>query len=61
MQLCLNLSRMPPDSQFDEKVKDICDTYLSAIERVQRGERTISMDEMTGIQALFISSRLEWP
>lgn len=42
----------PPDPQFDEKVKDICDTYLSAIERVQRGERTISMDEMTGIQAL---------
>lgn len=42
----------PPDPQFDEKVKDICDTYLSAIERVERGERTISIDEMTGIQAL---------
>jgi putative transposase len=43
---------MPPDSQFDEKVKDICQVYLSAIERAQQGEQTISIDEMTGIQAL---------
>jgi len=46
------LVESPPDPQFDEKVKDICELYLSAIERVQQGERTISMDEMTGIQAL---------
>jgi putative transposase len=29
----------------------MCELYLSAIERGERGERTISMDEMTGIQA----------
>jgi hypothetical protein len=46
------LAQSPPDPQFDEKVKDICDLYLSAIERAERGERTLSMDEMTGIQAL---------
>ena len=45
------LVESPPDSKLDEKVKDICDTYLSAIERAERGEQTISMDEMTGIQA----------
>lgn len=32
-------------------MKDICDTYLSAIERAEQGERTICVDEMTGIQA----------
>lgn len=37
---------------FDDKVKDICDTYLSAPERANVGERTVSLDEMTGIQAL---------
>jgi len=37
---------------FDEKVKSITETYLSAIERAELGERTISLDEMTGIQAL---------
>lgn len=42
----------PPDPQFDEKVKDICEVYLSAIERAEQGERTIAIDEMTGIQAL---------
>jgi len=29
----------------------MCELYLSAIERGERGESTISMDEMTGIQA----------
>ena len=42
----------PPDPEFDAKVKDICEVYLSAIERAEQGERTISIDEMTGIQAL---------
>jgi hypothetical protein len=46
------LARPPPDPQFDTKVTGICEVYLSAIERAQRGERTISTDEMTGIQAL---------
>lgn len=39
------------DEEFDEKVEDITGLYISAIERVQNGERTISVDEMTGIQA----------
>lgn len=39
------------DEKFDEKVKDITDLYLTAIERAQQGEHTISVDEMTGIQA----------
>ncbi|NJO42638.1 MAG: transposase [Cyanobacteria bacterium RU_5_0] len=33
-------------------MQDICQTYLSAQERSAVGERTISLDEMTGIQAL---------
>lgn len=41
----------PVDEEFDEKVKDITDLYLTAIERAQQGEHTISVDEMTGIQA----------
>ncbi len=32
-------------------MKDICGVYLSAIERAASGERTVSIDEMTGIQA----------
>lgn len=46
------LAQSPPDVLFDNKVKDICATYLSAPERAEAGERTISLDEMTGIQAL---------
>lgn len=42
----------PPGSQFDTKVSDICQTYLSASERTSEGERTVCLDEMTGIQAL---------
>ena len=45
------LVESPPDPQFDEKVQDICNTYLSAIERAEKFERTVSIDEMTGIQA----------
>jgi transposase len=37
---------------FEEKVTAITDTYLQAIERADLGEQTISLDEMTGIQAL---------
>jgi len=33
-------------------VSDICETYLNATERASLGERTICLDEMTGIQAL---------
>lgn len=44
------------DEEFDGKVKDITGLYISAIERHLKGERTISIDEMTGIQA---TERLE--
>ena len=41
----------PEDAEFDAKVEDITGLYMSAIERHLQGERTISIDEMTGIQA----------
>jgi len=44
------------DEEFDVKVEDITGLYITAIERHQSGERTISIDEMTGIQA---TERLE--
>jgi len=40
------------DEEFDTKVKDITGLYLTAIELRQNGEHTISVDEMTGIQAI---------
>lgn len=39
------------DEEFDAKLEDITDLYISAIERSKNGERTMSIDEMTGIQA----------
>ena len=42
----------PKDEQSDEKIADICNLYKTAAKRDQSGERTISTDEMTGIQAL---------
>ena len=48
LQYWLNL---PPDPHFAAKVQDICEIYRSALERDLQGERTISVDEMTGIQA----------
>jgi hypothetical protein len=41
-----------PDELRDEKIKEICEVYAKAINRAQQGERTISVDEMTGVQAL---------
>lgn len=46
------LVESPPDPAFDDKVSDICQTYLNASERANLGERTLSLDEMSGIQAL---------
>jgi len=40
------------DEEFDAKVKDITGLYLTAFNRSQNGEHTISVDEMTGIQAI---------
>jgi transposase len=37
---------------FDEKVSDINEVYKQAPERAEQGQRTESLDEMTGVQAL---------
>lgn len=44
----------PPadDPHFDAKIKDICEVYQAAQERGKQGERTLSIDELSGIQAL---------
>lgn len=41
-----------PDPQSDEKIADINYLYQTAQERAERGEATVSTDEMTGVQAL---------
>jgi hypothetical protein len=46
------MAQSPPDPAFDTKVADIRTAHLSAQEQAMAGERTISLDEMTGIQAL---------
>ena len=40
------------DERFEEKNADICKTYVWAELRRQAGIETVSVDEMTGIQAL---------
>jgi transposase len=44
----------PPDEtpERDEHIVDICGVYREAPARAARGERTVSTDEMTGVQAL---------
>ncbi len=41
-----------PDAQRDEKIRNGCEIYSRAPERAKQGERSISMDELTGVQAL---------
>src|SRR5438128_4816815 len=41
-----------PPEERDEKIADVCTTYREAPARVAAGERVISTDEMTGVQAL---------
>ena len=41
-----------PDAAFTPKCQDICSTYAQAPTRAEQGARTVSIDEMTGIQAL---------
>ena len=41
-----------PDPQSDAKIADINQVYQTAQERAERGEATLSTDEMTGVQAL---------
>ena len=40
------------DEQRDEKIVEGCQIYAQAVERAKVSERTISLDEMTGVQAL---------
>lgn len=40
------------EEDFDDKVTDINQSYQKAPERAQQGQRTESVDEMTGVQAL---------
>ena len=44
----------PPaaDEQFDAKVTDVCTLYQEAPALAERGERSVSTDELTGVQAL---------
>jgi transposase len=41
-----------PDPDFDTKCADICSAYLQAPEAAEQGVRTVSIDEMSGVQAL---------
>ena len=41
-----------PPEERDEKIADVCGMYREALARVALGERVISTDEMTGVQAL---------
>ena len=41
-----------PPEERDERIADVCTTYREAAARVAAGERIISTDEMTGVQAL---------
>jgi hypothetical protein len=40
------------DADRDLKIADVCAVYRTAPERAQVGQRTVSTDEMTGVQAL---------
>lgn len=40
------------DPAREEKIVEGCQVYAQAAERAKQGERTISMDELTGVQAL---------
>ena len=40
------------DDQFEVKVADICELYLKSPELAAQGERVLSTDELTGVQAL---------
>lgn len=43
----------PPDDElFETKVRDVCSLYRQAPSLAAKGERVISTDEMTGVQAL---------
>ena len=41
-----------PDPDFEAKCTGVCSAYLEAPAAAEKGVRTVSIDEMTGIQAL---------
>jgi transposase len=41
-----------PDAERDQKIREGCQVYAQAPIRAKQGERTISLDELTGVQAL---------
>ena len=41
-----------PDPEFEAKCADVCTIYKDAAAAVPQGVRTVSVDEMTGVQAL---------
>jgi putative transposase len=41
-----------PDARREEKIVEGCQVYAKAEERARNGERTISLDELTGVQAI---------
>jgi putative transposase len=45
-------STPPLDSDFETKVSDVSQLYLNAADLAAQGERVVSIDEMSGIQAL---------
>jgi hypothetical protein len=47
----LNTTEKDP-VMFKQQVHEVCDTYQEALARHERGDYTMSVDEMTGIQAL---------
>ena len=50
--LSLLVDSPPLDKEFDAKAQNISNLYITAIESADDGERTVCIDEMTGIQAL---------
>ena len=46
------LTPPPQDAQFEAQVADICGVYQEAPARAAQGDRTVTTDELTGIQAL---------
>jgi hypothetical protein len=42
----------PEDPQREETIKTVCALYEQASSLAEQGERTISTDELTGVQAL---------
>ena len=47
----LNTTETEP-ARFQQQVETVCQTDAQAVERYRQGDHTVSLDEMTGIQAL---------